>query len=85
MRFTKLAIVSCLVLCFAMGFAIARYSGGAFGNYFGVSAQTLIRSPLAFWRVQQRGWDSFKALQSTQDHSGTHFHQNVDQFFSLWS
>ncbi len=69
----------CLVVCFTMGFALDRaIVKGAFRKYLGVDAATLIRSPLAWRRVEQRGWESFKTLQYTQDHGGVHFHRYVE-------
>jgi cytochrome c2 len=38
----------------------------------------LIKSPLAYWRVQQRSWGSFNALQYTRDRDGEHFHRYVE-------
>jgi len=62
-----------------MGFALDRaIVKGAFRKYFGVDAATLIKSPLAWWRVEQRGWDSFKTLQYTQDHGGVHLHRYLE-------
>jgi cytochrome c2 len=74
----QIFIGACLVLCFAMGSAFDRFSKGAFWNYFGVDAATFIKSPLAYRRVQQRGWGSFETLQYTQDHGGVRFHRNVE-------
>src|SRR5882672_7828848 len=62
-----------------MGFAADRaIVRGAFQKYFGVDAATLIKSPLAWWRVERRGWNSFKALQYTQDNGDLHIHRNVE-------
>jgi cytochrome c2 len=67
------------MLCFAMGFAFDRYGGGvlSFRRYFGVTTLDFISSPRAYWRVQQRGWNSFKELQYTQDHGGVYFRRYV--------
>lgn len=61
-----------------MGFYSRGISRGFFPHYFGVSFATFIKSPLAYWRVQQRGWSSFNTLQYTQDHGDVHFHRNVE-------
>lgn len=69
----------CLAVCFAMGFALDRVIvRGTFQKYFGVDVATLIKSPLAWWRIQQRGWNSFKALQYTQDNGEVHIHRHVE-------
>jgi cytochrome c2 len=61
-----------------VGIAVGRYAGAGFRYYFGVSAGTFFRSPIAYSRVHERSWDSFKALEYTQDHGGVHFHENVE-------
>jgi glucose/arabinose dehydrogenase/cytochrome c2 len=68
----------CLALCFATGFAFHKYGGDAYHKYVGVPALAFIRSPLAYWRIQQRGWGSFKELQYTQDHGGLYFRRYVE-------
>jgi glucose/arabinose dehydrogenase len=65
-------------LALAMGLAFDKFVGGAFRNYFGVSAATLVSSPLALWRIHERGWGSFKELQYTQNHGGLNFRRYVE-------
>jgi aldose sugar dehydrogenase len=60
-----------------MGFAFGRIPD-FIHQKLGVGLNTLIMSPLAYWRVQQRGWDSLGSLQYAQDHGGVHFHRNVE-------
>ena len=74
MRRNRMMLGLCFVLCFAMGLAVDRFSS----RYFGVTAISLIRSPLAYWRVQQRGWGSFETLQYTQDRGGAYFHRYIE-------
>jgi hypothetical protein len=80
MRRKRIVLVSSLVLCLSIGYAFARYTAGAglFSKYFGVSALTFIKSPLAYWRVEQRDWNSFNALRYTQDHGGARYRRNVE-------
>jgi len=66
-----------LALCFAVGFVSARIPE-FFYDHLGISVMTFIKSPLAYLHVQQRGWNSFKTLQYTQDRGGVHFHRNVE-------
>jgi hypothetical protein len=73
----RIFVATCLVLCFAMGFAFGRIPEFVH-NHLGIGVTTFIKSPLAYWRVQKRGWGSFRALQYTQDHGGVHFHRNVE-------
>jgi cytochrome c2 len=72
-----IGLSACLVLSFAMGYFSTKIPGYV-QNRFGVSLGTLVKSPLAYWRVQRRGWDSFQGLQYTQDHGGVHFHKYVE-------
>lgn len=70
---------ACLVVCFAMGFGLDRaIVRDLFRRYVGVDAATLIKSPLSWWRVEQRGWGSFNALQYTQDNGEVHIHRHVE-------
>lgn len=69
---------ACLVACFAMGFAFDRAIVKDFRKYFGVEFGTFIKSPLAWWRVERRGWGAFKPLQYTQDNGGVHSHRYVE-------
>jgi hypothetical protein len=77
-RRSSIVLALCLVLCFAMGFAFHKYGNEAYHKYVGVPAVALIKSPLASSRIHQRGWDSFKALQYTQDHGGVYFRRYVE-------
>jgi hypothetical protein len=74
----RIFLVVYFVACFGMGIAVDRVITKTFRKYFGVDAATLIKSPLAWWRVERRGWDSFKTLQYTQDHGGVRFHRYVE-------
>ncbi|MGD0107843.1 MAG: PQQ-dependent sugar dehydrogenase [Rhodopila sp.] len=83
-RLNKIVLRSLLVLSVAMGLAFAtglalsmglgfdKVVGGTFRNYFGVSAATLLKSPLALWRIHERASGSFKELQYTQEHGGVY-------------
>jgi cytochrome c2 len=73
----RIFVATCLVLCFAMGFAFGRIPEFVH-NHLGIDVTSFIKSPLAYWRVQKRDWGSFRALQYTQDHGGVHFHRNVE-------
>lgn len=72
-----------IVLCAGI---VASFATGYFStkipeyvqSRFGVALGTLVKSPLAYWRVQSRGWKSFNGLQYTQDHEGTHFHKYIE-------
>src|SRR5215472_13761101 len=68
----------CLVLFFVMGLTFDRYGTNAYHKYVGISLASLIKSPLAYWRIQQRGWNSFQELQYAQDLSGNHYHKYVE-------
>jgi hypothetical protein len=62
-----------------MGFAADRATPrAAFKKYFGVGAADFISSPLAYWRVEQRGWSSFETLQYTRDQGGARLRRNVE-------
>jgi hypothetical protein len=86
----KIVVRSLLVLSIGMGFAFAtglalsmglgfdKFVGGAFRNYFGVPASTLVKSPLAVWRIHERGTGSFKELQYTQEHGGMYSRRYVE-------
>jgi cytochrome c2 len=67
-----------LVLCFVMGIAFHQYGSGVYAKYVGIHASAFIKSPLASWRIHQRGWDSFKALQYTQDQGGVYIRRYVE-------
>src|ERR1700751_4230952 len=68
----------CLMLCVAIGFALHKYAGNALRKYTGVSASVFIKSPLAYWRMHERSWDSFKTIQYTQDHDNMHFRRYTE-------
>ena len=68
---------ACLILGVAVGFSSSRINGYA-ENRFGVHLGPLVKSPLAYWHVQRRGWDLFKVLQYTQDHDAVRFHKFVE-------
>jgi aldose sugar dehydrogenase len=58
---------ACLALCLALSFAL----GVAFHKYLGVSGiLTFVRSPAAYLRGRSTGWESFPALEYTQDKGG---------------
>jgi cytochrome c2 len=61
-----------------MGLAFGKFATGSFQKYFGASAITLIKSPLAYFRVSQRGWGSFNALEYPQDQSSLRLRRNVE-------
>jgi cytochrome c2 len=66
-----------LVISFLAGYSYTRISG-YIQNHFSVSIGQFIQSPLAYWRVRQRGWDSFKGLQYTKDQRGERFHKYIE-------
>src|ERR1700758_2605996 len=68
----RIALGLCFVLCFAMGLTADLF----LYKYFGVTAVTLIKTPLGYWRLHQRG--SFEALQITQDNGGVYFRRNIE-------
>jgi glucose/arabinose dehydrogenase len=74
----RIVLGLCLFGCFATGVAFDRAIEKDFRKYFGVDFGTFIKSPLAWWHVERRGWDSFKTLQYTQDHGGVNFHRYVE-------
>jgi cytochrome c2 len=69
-RRNRIVLVLCFALCFAMGFAFHKYGVG--------SSVAIIRSPLVYWRIHQRGWNSFNELQYTQDHDGLQVKRYVE-------
>src|SRR5262249_13522333 len=74
----NIVIVLSLGVCFALGVASHKYAGKVLRKYLGVSAVELVESPGAVLRVHNRGWDSFKTLQYTQDHGGVHSRRYVE-------
>jgi hypothetical protein len=76
-RFTRSTAVAACIILFVMGYFSSKFPG-YFQDYFGVGLGTLVKSPLAYWRVQQRGWKSFQGLHYTKDGTGLHFHKNVE-------
>ena len=74
----KLTIcASCFLLFFIMGIVFHKYGAAVYHNYIGIPPLTLIKSPLSYWRIQQRSWSSFNTLQYTQDHGGMYFGRYV--------
>jgi cytochrome c2 len=71
------ALGACIVSIFAMGYFSGKLPGYVQDN-FGVCLGTLFKSPLAYWRVQTRGWKSFQGLHYTKDETGLHFHKSVE-------
>jgi aldose sugar dehydrogenase len=74
----KWTYVLFLALSFVIGIALDRFSKGAFEKYFGISFSTLVKSPLAYWRVSERNWDSLKALQYTKEQGGAYTRRIVE-------
>jgi cytochrome c2 len=68
---------ACIVLIFAIGYFSAKLPGYAQGH-FGVGLGALVKSPLAYWRVEKRGWRSFDGLQYTKDEGGPRFYKYVE-------
>ena len=77
----RIFVATCLVFCFAMGFAFGRIPEFVH-NHLGIGVDTFIKSPLAYWRVQKRGWDFFRALDYTQDRGACIFTEMSRPFFS---
>jgi cytochrome c2 len=61
-----------------MGVALHKYGGAAYHEYVGIPPVTFIKSPLAYWRVQRRGWGSFNPPQYSQDHGGANFFRYLE-------
>lgn len=76
----KISLGLCFLVFFAAGYVVARLSHGSFSSYFGGPLHAIItsRSPLAYWRVQQRGWNSFNELKYTQDRDALHLRRFVE-------
>jgi cytochrome c2 len=74
----RIIIAMCLALSFTMGFALHKYGNEAYHRYVGTPLITLIKSPLSYWRIRQRGWNSFQTLRYTQDHGGTSYRRYVE-------
>jgi glucose/arabinose dehydrogenase/cytochrome c2 len=74
----RLLLGLCLVVSFALGLGLGKFGDRAFHNHFGFSVGDFIRSPLAHFRVHQRGWGSFEEPHYTQDHCGADFRRNIE-------
>src|SRR5215813_7293053 len=66
-----------ILLFFMMGFVFHKYGAAIYHNYIEISPLTLIKSPLSYWRVQRRSWNSFNELQYTKDHESMYFRRYV--------
>jgi len=73
----RIAFAASLTIVFAMGYFVAKIPG-YIQNRFGVSLPTLLKSPLAYWRVEKRGWNSFNVLKYSEDKSQIQFHKYVE-------
>jgi cytochrome c2 len=70
----RIVYAVCLVLCFAMGFAVHKYVSNVYHTYLNDSPFDFIKSPLANWKA----WRSLDTLQYTQDQRGIYFHRYVE-------
>lgn len=57
-----------------MGYLSAQIPGYAYNHHL----RALVTDPLAYWRIQRRGWELFQGLQYTQDQGGERFHKYVE-------
>jgi glucose/arabinose dehydrogenase len=71
----KMLIGAC---CLALGFVLGLNLKGTFQSFFGVPFSTFIRAPLAYLRVHERGWDSLRMPQYTQNQGGIHFRRELE-------
>ena len=65
------------MLSFAIGLVSTKIMKKA-ETRFGVDLGSLARAPLAYWRVQKRGWDSFQGLHYVKDGGGGRFHEFLE-------
>jgi cytochrome c2 len=76
--YRKILVLSCLLLAFGVGAIVGKVADGAIYRSLGVSPITLIKSPLAVWRMHQRGWKSFSTVNYTRDQQTSTYRQNVE-------
>jgi cytochrome c2 len=80
-RFTlvkSIAVSACIALIFVIGYLSGKQIPEYVESRFGVGLGELVKSPLAYWRVQRRGWESFQGPQYTRDQHGEVFHKYLE-------
>jgi cytochrome c2 len=77
-RRTVIIVGFSLILCFAVGAIFGQFLHEAMRDHIGVSLRTLVKAPLSYWRVNEKGWDSLQAFYYTKDEHSLSLHKNVE-------